>query len=53
MFKRIDGLAELEASGIIDDYMIARVPGTIVTDESANRAKVGFLRYEEEVLKKF
>ncbi len=56
VFKRIDGLAELEASGIIDDYMIARVPGTIVTDESANRAKVGFFTVRggsvEEVLKK-
>lgn len=41
-FDRIEGFEELYKEGIITEYLTARNSGTEVTDESANRAKIGF-----------
>lgn len=42
IFSHIEGLEELKKQNVISDFMVARDSGTQVTNESANREKVGF-----------
>lgn len=56
VFDHVEGFQELKDSGVISTYLIVRSKGTKITEESANREKIGFFTVQaptvDEALKK-